>query len=119
MDNKSYTNSYQEEECIGRGSFGAAFIVNQKKENKKYIAKKLSFNGLQPKEQEACMMEVNLLKNLDHPNIVKFKESFFNTNQLVIVMEYCEGGDLGEQIKRKVNKPGEFFTETEITNWFL
>ena len=89
MDNKNYSTSYLENECIGRGSFGAAFIVNHKKENISYIAKKLAFNGMQPKEQEGCMMEVNLLKNLDHPNIVKFKESFFNTNQLVIVMEYC------------------------------
>jgi len=40
------------------------------------------------------MMEVNLLKNLQHPNIVKFKESFITKQVLVIVMDYCEGGDL-------------------------
>jgi len=65
------------------------------------------------------MMEVNLLKNLDHPNIVKFKESFFFTNLLVIIMEYCEVGDLGYHIKRKLKKPGEHFTEFEIFNWFV
>lgn len=121
MENKNsnYTTLYQEENCIGRGSFGCAMIVNHRKENKKYIAKKIILEGLQQKEQEACMMEVNLLKNLDHPNIVKFKESFFNTNLLVIVMEYCEVGDLAYHIKRKVNKPGEFFTEFEIFNWFV
>ena len=43
------------------------------------------------KEQEGCMMEVNLLKNLNHPNIVAYKESFLTSNQLIIVMEYCEG----------------------------
>lgn len=37
------------------------------------------------------MMEVNLLRNLDHPNIVKYKESFLTSNLLIIVMEYCEG----------------------------
>ncbi len=47
--------------------------------------------GLSPKEQEGCMMEVNLLRNLDHPNIVKYKESFLTSNLLIIVMEYCEG----------------------------
>ena len=36
-------------------------------------------------------MEVNLLKNLDNPNIVAYKESFLTPNQLIIVMEYCEG----------------------------
>jgi serine/threonine protein kinase len=65
------------------------------------------------------MMEVNLLKNLDHPNIVRYKESFFTTNMMVIIMEYCEVGDLAYHIKRKVAKEGEIFTEMEIFNWFV
>jgi serine/threonine protein kinase len=51
----------------------------------------VNLDGLSAKEQEGCMMEVNLLKNLDHPNIVAYKESFLTSNQLIIVMEYCEG----------------------------
>ena len=47
------------------------------------------------------MLEVNLLKNLKHPNIVEYKESFLTPNQLVIIMEYCEVGDLAYHIKRK------------------
>ena len=65
------------------------------------------------------MLEVNLLKNLEHPNIVCYKESFLTSNQLVIVMEYCEVGDMAYHIKRKMAKPGEFFTEIEIFNWFV
>ena len=65
------------------------------------------------------MLEVNLLKNLDHPNIVQYKESFLTTNQLVIIMEYCEVGDLAYHIKRKVSKEGELFSEMEIFNWFV
>lgn len=38
-------------------------------------------------------MEVNLLKNLNHPNIVSYKTSFISMGLLVIVMEYCEGKD--------------------------
>ena len=37
------------------------------------------------------MLEVNLLKNLDHPNIVSYKESFLAPGQMIIVMEYCDG----------------------------
>jgi len=36
-------------------------------------------------------MEVNLLRSLEHPNIVSYKESFLSSNQLIIIMEYCEG----------------------------
>ena len=40
------------------------------------------------------MMEAGLLKNLDHPNIVAYKESSLGDNSLIIVMEYCEGKSL-------------------------
>ena len=64
------------------------------------------------------MLEVNLLKNLDHPHIVAYKQSYFTIEQLIIIMEYCEVGDLSYHIKRKTNKD-EKFTETEIFNWFI
>jgi len=74
--------------------------------------------GLSDKEQEGCMMEVNLLKNLDHPNIVRYKESFVTKTQMAIIMEYCEVGDLAYHIKRKAAKE-EQFNEMEIFNWFV
>ena len=73
-----------------------------KEEQKKYVAKKVILEGLGAKEQSGCMMEAGLLKNLDHPNIVAYKESFLGQNNLTIIMEYCEVGDLGYHIKRKV-----------------
>lgn len=99
MDKKSgsgdaiaqYNATYSEEQCIGRGNFGAAMLVTHKKEGKKYIAKRVNLEAMPDKEQEGCMMEVNLLKNLDHCHIVAYKESFLTANLLVIVMEYCEG----------------------------
>lgn len=66
-------------------------LVTHKKEGKKYIAKRVNLEAMPDKEQESCMMEVNLLKNLDHVHIVAYKESFLSSNLLVIVMEYCEG----------------------------
>ena len=74
--------------------------------------------GLEEKEQTNCMLEVNLLKNLKHPNIVEYKESFLSPNQLIIVMEYCEVGDLAYHIKRKQTK-NEQFSEMEIFQWFV
>ena len=66
-------------------------LVTHRSEGRKYVAKKINLDGLNAKEQESCMMEVDLLKNLNHPNIVSYKESFLTSNQLIIVMEYCEG----------------------------
>lgn len=99
-------------------TIGAAFLVIHKQENKKYIAKKVMLSGLKQKEKEGAMLEVNLLKNLDHPHIVAYKQSYFTIEQLIIIMEYCEVGDLSYHLKRKTNKD-ETFTETEIFNWFI
>lgn len=38
--------------------------------------------------------EVAILRNLDHPHIVKAIETFEHRNQLFIIMELCNGGDL-------------------------
>jgi NIMA (never in mitosis gene a)-related kinase 1/4/5 len=62
--------------------------------------------------------EAEILKNLSHPNIVKYKDSFCESGQLIIVMEYCEFGDLANQVKIKESH-NEYFTEPEIMNWFV
>ena len=97
---------------------GAAYLVRNRAENKQYIAKKILLGALEQKEQDGALMEVNLLKNLNHPNIVSYKTSYICQGLLMIVMEYCEVGDLSFHIKKKLQK-GENFTETEIFNWFV
>ena len=47
------------------------------------------------------MIEVNLLKNLNNPFIVKFEQCFHEEDFLIIVLEYCENGDLLDLIKKK------------------
>jgi len=44
-------------------------------------------------------MEVNLLKALNHPNIVTYKTSFITQGLLIIIMEYCEGNYSAFNIK--------------------
>lgn len=64
------------------------------------------------------MMEAGLLKNLNHPNIVAYKESFLSTNNLVIIMEYCEVGDVAFHINKKKQK-SESFSEQEVFQWMV
>jgi NIMA (never in mitosis gene a)-related kinase len=43
---------------------------------------------------------VRILASIEHPNIVAYKEAFFEelTQTLNIVMEYADGGDLQSKI---------------------
>jgi NIMA (never in mitosis gene a)-related kinase len=59
-----------------------------------------------------------LLKALSHPNIVAYKGSLVEKGILIIIMEFCDVGDLSFHIKKRRAK-NEFFTETEIMNWFV
>jgi serine/threonine protein kinase len=54
---------------------------------------------LNEKEKKGAMLEVELLKRLDHVNIVKYKENFVQGGVLIIIMEYCEVGDLSYAVK--------------------
>ena len=47
--------------------------------------------------------QVNILRELRHPHIVRYLDRVIDkqATRIYIVMEYCEGGDLGQFIKRK------------------
>jgi calcium-dependent protein kinase len=42
--------------------------------------------------------EVKILTELDHPNIVKYFETYDDTKYIYLVMEYCNGGELFDKI---------------------
>ena len=53
--------------------------------------------------------EISILSSLDHPNIVKYYETYESPNYLYVVMEYCHGGELFKQLVGADNR--EIFTE--------
>jgi len=56
---------------------------------------------LPEKEQQNALLEVNLLRYLSHPTIVDYIGSYIEDGTLIIIMEYCEVGDLSYHIKKK------------------
>lgn len=96
-----YQSEYKELKWIGRGNFGSAFLVQSKTDRNKYVAKKITLGQLPEKEQQNALMEVNLLRYLDHPNIVEYNGSYIEDGILIIIMEYCDVGDLSYHIRKK------------------
>jgi serine/threonine protein kinase len=48
---------------------------------------------------------VQVLAQLDHPNVVKYHDCFSDEQYINIVMEYCDAGDLGDVIKASGRPP--------------
>ena len=103
---------------IGEGSFGKVYLMRDKVNRKFVCVKVIKIKNIAKKEREATKMEVDLLKRLHHPNIVRYVESFLSKNHesLCIAMEYCDGGDLATQIKSAKHR---LFSEDKILHWFV
>ena len=50
------------------------------------------------KEKVRLKYEIDILKNLDHPNIVKLYEVFEDKTHIYLVQEMCSGGELFDVI---------------------
>ena len=105
---------------LGKGSFGSVNIVIRKEDNQKYAMKRVNINNLTEKEKLCSLNEIRLLSSLNHPNIIGYKEAFFDTKTktLNIVMEYAECGDLQNKIKKNI-KAHLHFTENTIWDWII
>ena len=68
--------------------------------------------------QKEAKNEVDVLRSLKHPNIVAYCDSFLEGRMLCIVMEFADGGDLSQLIKRKKNM-SEILRESEVLPIFV
>ncbi|EGC28547.1 hypothetical protein DICPUDRAFT_51786 [Dictyostelium purpureum] len=89
---------YEKIKLIGSGGEGKAHVVKKIDSGKQYVMKQRDFLLLD-EASEGLNEAMQLAKiSSNSPNIVKFEEVFINQNNslfsLCIVMEYCEGGDL-------------------------
>ncbi len=88
---KHFNELYIEKKIVGRGNFGYVHLVEEIKNGKLWVGKKIPLSALKEDEKKNALQEANLLKTLAHPHIVEYKDSFIEDNTLVIIMEYCEG----------------------------
>ncbi|MFQ5410085.1 MAG: serine/threonine protein kinase, partial [Anaerolineales bacterium] len=87
---------------IGKGAMGTVYrAVDQ--QSGATVAVKVLASDLQLESEMVARFrrEGEALKQLDHPNIVGFVDTFVHNNQQVIVLEYIGGGNLHELIKRE------------------
>jgi len=62
-------------------------------------------------EEISFKQEMNILRKLDHPNILKLFEVFEDSKKYYLVTEYCKGGELFDEIYKK-----QIFSEFEAAD---
>lgn len=95
---------------LGRGAYGICGLYKDERSilNKQVVIKRVSLECKSESEKQKISYEANLLRKLIHPNIIRLHDSFIETEQLCIVMEYLEGGTLDRMIQeRKGIKMGQ------------
>jgi NIMA (never in mitosis gene a)-related kinase len=86
---------------IGKGSFGSVSKIKRKADGIVLVWKELDYGKMSEKEKQMLVSEVNILREMSHPNIVKYYDRVIDRDRskIYIIMEYCEGGDISTLIK--------------------
>lgn len=103
-----FSNDYLKESKLGSGNFGEVIKVTQKSTSMKRAVKIIDKSKINKKDHEALLREIEVLKNMDHPNIVKIYEFYQDSKKLYIVMELCQGKELFEYLVEEETKFSEF-----------
>lgn len=80
---------------LGRGAFGVAYCVKHK--GRDYCLKEISFQDSESKQR--ALQEIFLMKQCDHPNILRVYESWCDDHKACIVMELASKRSLEKLIK--------------------
>ena len=89
-------NHYKEIVVLGSGTYGTVKKVCQIKNPStiramKIISKEYIIKGV---NHSKLIDEIKILKKLDHPNIMKIYEFFFDDKNFYIISDFCDQGDL-------------------------
>ena len=90
-------------EVLGSGAFGKVFKTYNKHNTSHQVAIKVMNKAKLKDHIDAIEQEVSILTGLDHPNIVKYYETYIDERYIYLVMEFIGGGELFDKIANQEN----------------
>ena len=92
----SFSQFYRidEDHPLGTGMTCTVKRVTHKISGKHYALKAVRLNRLQPERLAELRQEIEIMKAMDHPNIVKLYQTFEDHSYIYMIMELCSGGEL-------------------------
>eukprot|EP01135_Chromosphaera_perkinsii_P003089 Nk52_evm36s234 gene=Nk52_evmTU36s234 len=97
---------------LGRGSFSLVVVKavaqdegNERKHFGEVAIKVIDRKTLAGSLKEKLLTEIEITKALKHPNVVEFIDVLYNSRCVFIVLEFCNGGDMGQFMKTHKEMP--------------
>ena len=91
---------------LGHGTFGQVFKIMQKQTGNIRAMKIIPKNNLKPGFTDKDIIhEITIMKNLDHPHIIKLYEFYIDDYNYYLINEYCTEGDLSEKMVKLKSLP--------------
>ena len=94
-------DSYRIGKMLGSGAFGEVRVCVHRESQAQRAVKVLRKSHMDEDEKRMFFNEINILKDLDHPNILKMYEFFEDEKRYYIVTDICKGGELFDEIVAK------------------
>ena len=99
QSNKNPSDDYKRLKFLGEGSYASVYCVENKitgaQRAMKILSKSENYSAEDDKE---ILNEINILRTLDHPNILKIFEFYSSKESYSLVTELCNGGELFQEI---------------------
>ncbi|KAM4030295.1 myosin light chain kinase 2, skeletal/cardiac muscle isoform 1-T1 [Anomaloglossus baeobatrachus] len=84
------------DEILGGGKFGEVHMCTEKSSGLQLVSKVLKVQS--EKDQEMALNEVNVMNQLDHPNLIQMFDAVETPTEIFLFLEYVGGGELFERI---------------------
>ena len=79
---------------LGQGTFGTVYKAIHHDTQQFRAVKVIRKHKKSKHEQDLITNEMEILKDIDHPNILKIFEFYQDENKFYIVSELCQGGEI-------------------------